>query len=187
MPNLYIIAGPNGAGKTTASRFLLSEVFKTHIFLNADIIAAKINPLNPEVAAIKAGRIMLGQIEELLQAKETFAIETTLASRSYINLIKRAQLSGYNIVLYFFYLPSPEMAIQRVRLRVSEGGHNIPEDVIERRYHAGIKNLFDYVSITDRWYIYENSISPPKLISRGEMPDIVIIYNFDLWQKLKNK
>ncbi|MDB5207086.1 MAG: zeta toxin [Flavisolibacter sp.] len=143
MPALYIIAGPNGAGKTTAAEFLLPEVFGTSIFINADLIAAELSPINPEAAAFQAGRIMLTQIQERLSNKETFAIETTLAIRSYLNLVKQAQLLGYDVVLYFFYLPSAEMAKERVKLRVSKGGHNIPPGVIERRYEAGLKNFFE--------------------------------------------
>lgn len=187
MPTIYIIGGPNGAGKTTASKFLLTDVFNTKIFINADNIAAEINPANPGKVAIKAGRIMLEKIEEQLLAKQSFVIETTLASRSYLNLIKRALLLGYEIELYFFYLPSAEMAIERVKLRVSEGGHDIPEDTIYRRYYSGIRNFFDYILLTDRWYFYDNSTYLPSPVARGEMPDTVIIYNFDLWQRLKTK
>ena len=118
MPALYIIAGPNGAGKTTASAFLLPEVFHTSLFINADIIAAQLNPANPEAAAFQAGRMMLAEIQERLLNKETFAIETILAIRSYLNLVKQAQLLDYETVLYFFYLPSAEMAKERVKLRV---------------------------------------------------------------------
>ena len=143
MPALYIIAGPNGAGKTTASKTLLPEVFNTDIFINADIIAAELNPGNPKSVAIKAARIMLEKIQQTLSAGKTFAIETTLAARSYLNLIKKAQLLEYEVVLYFFYLPSAEMAKERVKLRISEGGHNIPPDVIERRYTSGLLNFFD--------------------------------------------
>jgi predicted ABC-type ATPase len=185
MPTLYILAGPNGAGKTTASQTLLPEVFNTDIFINADIIAAQLNPANPESVAMRAGRIMLERIQETLAARKTFAIETTLATRSYLNLVKQAHLSGYEVVLYFFYLPSAEMAKERVKLRVSEGGHNIPPDTIERRYYSGLDNFFQYLLLVDRWYIYENTQPPPKPIARGEMPDTVIIYNFELWQKLK--
>lgn len=185
MPTLYIIAGPNGAGKTTASKFLLPDVFNTGIFLNADIIAAEINPFNPESVAIRAGRIMLNQIEEQLEAKQTFAIETTLASRSYINLIKRSRLLGYEIVLYFFYLPSAEMAKERVKLRVSEGGHNIPADVIERRYVSGVRNLFEYIEIADQWAIYKNDITPPELIAEGELETKKVIHKFEIWESLK--
>lgn len=145
MPTLYIIAGPNGAGKTTASKVLLPNVFDTTLFINADIIAAQLKPQNVEAVAMKAARMMLEQIQTTLQERKTFAIETTMASRSYLNLVKQAQLLGYDVVLYFFYLPSVEMAKQRVKLRVSQGGHHIPEEVIERRYILGI-NTFSSIS-----------------------------------------
>jgi predicted ABC-type ATPase len=187
MPTLYIIAGPNGAGKTTASKTLLPNVFATDIFINADVIAAKLNPHNVEAVAMKAARMMLEQIQNTLQERKTFAIETTMASRSYLNLVKQAQLSGYDVVLYFFYLPSAEMAKERVKLRVSQGGHHIPADVIERRYDLGIKYFFEYISIVNRLYVYKNDEKPPRLIARGEMPNIITILNESLWNKLKNK
>ena len=162
MPTLYIIAGPNGAGKTTASKSLLPNVFATDIFINADLIAAQLNPQNVEAVAMKAARVMLEQIQTTLQERKTFAIETTMASRSYLNLVKQAQLLGYDVVLYFFYLPSAEMAKERVKLRVSQGGHHIPEDVIVRRYDLGIKYFFEYIALVDRWYMYENDEKPTK-------------------------
>ena len=130
---------------------------------------------------------MLEQIQQRLAAKETFAIETTLATRTYLNLVKQAQLLEYEVVLFFFYLPSAEMAKERVKLRVSKGGHYIPPDVIERRYHLGIEYFFEYLKLTDRWYIYNNSFSASTLIARGEMPNTVLIYNFELWEQLKKK
>jgi predicted ABC-type ATPase len=187
MPNLYILAGPNGAGKTTAAKTLLPEVFNTDIFINADNIAFELYPVNPESVAIKAGRIMLEKIQQTLSTGKTFAIETTLATKSHLNLVKRARLLGYETVLYFFYLPSAEMAKERVKLRVSEGGHNIPSDVIERRYSSGLVNFFEYSLAVNRWYMYENTQPALQPIARGEMPDTVIIYNFELWEKLKKK
>ena len=184
---LYILAGPNGAGKTTASKTLLPDVFNTDIFINADIIAVELNPGNPEAVAIKSGRIMLERIQQVLSAGKTFAIETTLATRSYLNLVKKAQLLGYEVVLYFFYLPSAEMAKERVKLRVSEGGHNIPTAIIERRYTAGLINFFEYSLLVNRWYMYANTQPSSQPIARGEMPDTVIIYNFELWESLKRK
>ncbi|NTS42385.1 zeta toxin family protein [Flavisolibacter sp. BT320] len=185
MPTLYIIAGPNGAGKTTASEILLPEVFGTDIFINADVIAAGLNPSNPEVVAFAAGRIMLEKVQEALQAKNTFAIETTLATRSYLNLVGQAQLLGYEVVLYFFFLPSAQMAKERVKLRVSKGGHNIPPEVIERRYGAGLRNFFDYILKVDNWFIYENTTSTPLIIAEGELNAIAKIYNLDLWERLR--
>ena len=185
MSSLYIIAGPNGAGKTTAAQTLLPNVFHCPIFINADAIAARLNPANVEAVALQAGRIMLEQVETSLAAKQTFAIETTLATRSYLNLVKRAQIIGYDVVLIFFYLPSSEMAKERVALRVSLGGHAIPPEVIERRYIAGIKNLFEFIRVVDRWYIYENTGTPPELIARGELNTSAKVSNLVLWEKLK--
>ena len=185
MPTLYILAGPNGAGKTTASKTLLPEVFHTNIFINADEIALQLNPSNVEAAAIQAGRIMLQEIERCLSENATFAIETTLATRSYLNLVKRAQLTGYETVLFFFYLSSAGLAKQRVALRVSKGGHNIPEEVIERRYISGIRNLFEFITIVDQGFIYENTKTPPSIIAEGEFEKPPVIHNFDLWKKLQ--
>lgn len=185
MPTLYILAGPNGAGKTTASRYLLPEVFRTEIFINADLIAAKMNPENPEEVSIAAGRQMLLEIEEQLSAKVTFAIETTLSSKGYLQLIKRAQLIGYEVVLSFFYLPSVKVAIDRVALRIKKGGHHIPQEVIERRYRMGLKMLPEYCRIVNRWRIFNNQDNPPELIAEGEMDSGEKILNFTIWKQLK--
>lgn len=128
---------------------------------------------------------MLEQVDEALQKLQSFAIETTLATRSYLNLVKTAQLMGYEVVLFFFYLPSAQMAKERVALRVSRGGHHIPEDVIERRYVAGIRNFFEFILRVNDWFIYENITTPPELIAEGELNGITKIYNLDLWEKLR--
>jgi predicted ABC-type ATPase len=185
MPALYILAGPNGAGKTTASKTLLPEIFHCDIFLNADEIAAQLNPKNVEVVAVQAARIMLEKIESHISWRQTFCIETTLATRSYLNLIRKVRLIGYEVILLFFYLPSAEMAIERVALRVSKGGHNIPLDVIERRYMSGIQNLKRFIEIVDRWYIYNNSKSPGEKIAEGEFRKPIKIINFEIWERLK--
>jgi predicted ABC-type ATPase len=137
MPNLYIIAGCNGAGKTTASYTVLPEMLECDEFINADEIAKGLSPFNPEKAAIESGRIMLDKISKLISQKVDFAFETTLATRSYINTIQKAKSFGYDITLVFFWLDSVELAIERVKIRVEEGGHNIPVNVIKRRYLAG--------------------------------------------------
>lgn len=154
---LYIIAGCNGAGKTTASMTILPEVLNCQEFVNADEIAKGISPFKPEEVAIEAGRIMLQRIDYLIELGASFAIETTLATKSYKNLISRAKEKGYTVILLFFWLPSPEMAVERVAARVASGGHNIPIDVIYRRYWNGLYNLFDiFVPIVDYWSLYEN-------------------------------
>ena len=185
MSSLYIIAGPNGAGKTTAAQTLLPNVFHCPIFINADAIAARLNPANVEAVAFQAGRVMLEQIEVSLAKSETFAIETTLSTRSYLNLVKRAQIIGYDVVLIFFYLPSSEMAKERVALRVSLGGHAIPPEVIERRYIAGIKNLFEFIRVVDQWFVYKNDTTPSQLIAEGELGAAIKIDNLAVWEQLK--
>ena len=176
--NLYIISGCNGAGKTTASYTVLPEVLDCREFVNADEIARGLSPFNPESVAIEAGRLMLSRIEELLERDESFSIETTLATKSYINLVRRAQAQGYNVRVLFFWLNSPELALQRVAERVAKGGHNIPTDVIRRRYVAGISNLFRlFMREVDYWEIYDNSEYPAVQIATGgknENTEIII-------------
>lgn len=170
--NLYIIAGPNGAGKTTASFTLLPNVLHCPNFVNADEIARGLSPFAPETVAIQAGKIMLGRIDELLQQGVDFAIETTLATRSYVHLVKRAQQAGYKVFLIFFYLDSAEQAHQRVAQRVSEGGHDIPADVIERRYKLGLRNLFElFMPLCNHITIYNNTHAPAVLVAKknGEL------------------
>jgi predicted ABC-type ATPase len=139
---IYIISGCNGAGKTTASYTILPEILNCKEFVNADNIAAGLSPFQPEKVAFEAGRIMLERMEFLLQANQTFAIETTLTSKSYKGKLLEAIENGYQVKLLFFWLPNVEMAINRVAISVSEGGHNIPKEVIIRRYSRGILNLF---------------------------------------------
>lgn len=160
-PNLYIIAGCNGAGKTTASFNVLPQILNCREFVNADEIAKGLSPFCPESVAIQAGKLMLERIESLLHENVSFAIETTLATRSYKNLVLRAQEKGYNVSLLFFWLESPEMACERVHKRVSEGGHDIPKDTIFRRYWLGLENLFRmFMPIVDYWAIYDNNFQP---------------------------
>lgn len=171
-PNLYIIAGCNGAGKTTASMTVLPEVLDCEEFVNADEIAKGLSPFHPEEMAIEAGKLMLKRIDTLLSQQKTFAIETTLATRSYANLVKQAQNRGYIVQLLFFWLPSPQMAEMRVALRVASGGHNIPNEVIHRRYWLGLQNLFEiFAPIVDHWSLYDNSIDPMPIVVANEIID----------------
>ncbi|MDE6566808.1 MAG: zeta toxin family protein [Lachnospiraceae bacterium] len=172
-PILYIIAGCNGAGKTTASYNVLPNMLNCKEFVNADEIARGLSPFAPERMAVQAGKLMLERIDELLGKRVTFAIETTLATRSYVNLVARAQAVGYQVHLLFFWLESPEAARKRVARRVSEGGHDIPSVVIERRYWLGLRNLFElFIPKVDYWALYDNNartsmIADPKGIVDG--------------------
>jgi len=149
--NLYIIAGCNGAGKTTASFTVLPEILECKEFVNADEIAKGLSPFQPEKVAFEAGRIMLNRIDELIKKEENLAFETTLSTKTYKQKIQFAKQNGYNTTLLFFWLQNTELAKERVKIRVNEGGHNIPKDVIERRYINGIKNLFDiYLELVDQ-------------------------------------
>lgn len=184
--HLYIISGPNGAGKTTASMTLLPEVWQCREFVNADAIAVGLSPFNPDSMAIEAGKLMLKRIDDLLSQGETFAIETTLAAKSYVNLIRRAKELEYSVSLLFLWLESPENAICRVALRVSEGGHNILEDVILRRYYAGLNNLFQlFMPIVDYWMLVDNTRIPRVIVAEGGAEVPVVIRNVELYQIIK--
>jgi len=184
---LYIIAGCNGAGKTTASFTILPEVLDCKEFINADEIAKGLSPFQPESVAMQAGRIMLARMDELLQKGETFAFETTLATKSYKQKIEWAQANGYEVTLLFFWLDSPNMAKKRVVQRVSEGGHSIPSQTIERRYHNGIANLFAiYIDMVDICYIFDNSEGERTPIAKKYKGEKEIIYNTDLYNQMKN-
>ena len=185
--NLYIISGCNGAGKTTASYTVLPEILNCKEFVNADEIARGLSPFNPSSVAIEAGRLMLQRIEELLKRNETFSIETTLATRSYVNLVKQAQEQGYSVRLLFFWLSTPELAVKRVAERVSKGGHDIPQDIIRRRYVAGINNLFKlFMPIVNYWAIFDNSETPRRKVAIGGKDSQTEIVNIELYNNIKN-
>jgi predicted ABC-type ATPase len=169
LKKIIIIAGPNGAGKTTfAQKFLPAEA-KTLRFINADLIAAGLAPFNPESVAVKAGRLMLEEIDKCVNASQNFAFETTLSGLAYLHKIKIWQSLGYQVKLWFLSLPSADIAVSRVAIRVSQGGHNIPEQIIRRRFKAGLNNFHHrYNKIVDAWAYYDNYVTPPKLIGWDE-------------------
>lgn len=177
MKILYIIAGCNGAGKTTASFNVLPQILDCKEFVNADEIAKGLSPFAPESVAIQAGKLMLQRIDKLLDEGVSFAIETTLATRSYQTLVKRAQERGYIVQLLFFWLESPSVACERVKKRVSQGGHDIPAKTIHQRYNLGLKNLFDiFMPIVDYWIIYDNNLQS-RLIADSENIIDEVLFN----------
>jgi predicted ABC-type ATPase len=185
MKKLYIIAGCNGAGKTTASYTILPEILDCKEFVNADEIAKGISPFQPEKAGIEAGRLMLKRIKKLLESGENFAFETTLSTRSYVQFIERARLLDYQVTCLFFWLHSEELAISRVETRVREGGHNIPEDVIRRRYKSGLKNFFNlFLDKLDNWLFVNNSGDTYEIIAEGALNEETI-NNANQWEELK--
>lgn len=184
--NLYIIAGCNGAGKTTASYTILPEIIKCKEFVNADEIAKGLSPFQPEKVSFEAGRIMLNRINELLESNESFAFETTLSTKSYKSKILKAKEQDYTVTLLFFWLNNIELAKERVKIRVKEGGHNIPKDVIERRYLKGIINLFDiYLEIVDGTLIFDNSYGKHELIAQKIEKENLMIFDIEKFKQLK--
>lgn len=184
--NLYIIAGCNGAGKTTASFTILPEIIDCQEFVNADEIAKGISPFQPEKVAFEAGRIMLNRINELIENGETFAFETTLATKSHIQKVRKAKQKGYNTMLLFFWLETIDLARERVRIRVKEGGHNIKPDVIKRRYIRGIKNLFDiFIPEVNGLLIIDNSSLEPELIAKKSEGNRLEVINQMKFKKIK--
>lgn len=164
----YIIAGPNGAGKTTFAKSFLPEEASCLNYVNADLIAEGLSPFKPESVAIESGKLLLKKLDHLAKKKEPFAFETTLSGLSYIRRIKSWKSQGYEVVLFFLKLPNEEMAVQRVKLRVAEGGHNIPEDVIKRRYQKGWHNLQNhYKHLVDSWVVFDNSGKIPIVLEES--------------------
>ncbi len=164
-PVVYMLAGPNGAGKSTLARPLLCDVLNVPEFLNADLIAAGLSPFHPESYAFEAAEIMLRQVDRMTSARRSFALETTLSGRSYRRMIPEWRTLGYRVVLYFLSLPTPDVAVERVAIRVKQGGHSIPEEVIRRRFKRGLRNFFlDYAHLADTSILFDSSLFPPKIV-----------------------
>lgn len=168
---ILIIAGPNGAGKTTFARSFLTDEAQCPRFINADLIAAGLSPFAPEAMAVKAGRLMLEEIDDCVARGESFAFETTLSGVGYRQRIRQWRTLGYHVSLFFLRLPDAETAIDRVATRVRQGGHDIPEDVIRRRFTAGSRN-FDtiYKAEVDVWALYDNAGEEPSLLDWSQKP-----------------
>jgi predicted ABC-type ATPase len=187
MPELYVIGGANGSGKTTVSLSLLPNLGVTE-YINADAIAAGLSPLNPEGMAIRAGRLMLERLEAVSNARMNFAFETTLAARTFAPFIQRCKDRGYGVSLLFFWLRSPELAVERVARRVASGGHSIPDDVIRRRYERGRRNLIElYLPLCDDWMIFNNSEPEYRLVAESIAGQAPSIYDRDTWALINRR
>jgi predicted ABC-type ATPase len=185
-PNLYVIAGPNGAGKTTFAREFLPNYVKCFEFINADLIAAGLSPFQPEKGAIKAGRILIEQIDALSERREDFGFETTLSGKTHLKLLCNLKEKGYRIHLFFLWLASVDLALERIADRVRRGGHNIPEEVVRRRFDKGLRNFFFlYKPLVDSWMIFDNSGKSPALIA-FERSGKCKILNPDIFNEISN-
>jgi predicted ABC-type ATPase len=174
--DVVVIGGPNGAGKTTAANRLLPIALELHEFMNADEIARGLSPFDPEVNAVAAGRLMIDRIDRLVAAGKSFAFETTCSGHRQARLLRACRAVGYRVTLIFLWLPSPQAAIARVAQRVARGGHHIPDDVVVRRYAAGIYNMrHEFLPLADVGLIYDNSGAAPLLIAekRSGLPFVV--------------
>ncbi|MEO6404462.1 MAG: zeta toxin family protein [Ferruginibacter sp.] len=182
MPNLFIISGCNGAGKTTASFTILPELLKVKEFVNADEIARGISPFQPEKVSIQAGKVMLRRLQDLLSQNVDFAFETTLSTLSFKGFVHQAKEKGYTVNLIYYWLDSVDLAIERVKTRVIEGGHNIPSGTIIRRYYSGLRNFITlYKDKVDYWMLIDNSSTEPELIAEGKKSGEFHTNNEEKW------
>lgn len=166
-PKLYIIAGPNGAGKTTFVLRFLPFYADCINFVNADLIASGLSPFSPEIAAIKAGKLMLDEIDNFRQQRADFAFETTLSGRTYVSLLQNMRSEGYEVHIYFLWLRSTDLALERVAERVAAGGHDVPSATVRRRFQRGIHNLFHlYGDLVDSWILFDNSREEPRVVAK---------------------
>ena len=187
-PSVVVLAGPNGAGKSTAAPLLLREApLDVRLFVNADEIAAERSPADPAGAAIAAGREMLSRLHELSQHRQSFAFETTLASRHFAPWLRGLVESGYSADILFLWLPSPDLAVARVRSRVMLGGHDVPEAVVRRRYRRGLRNFFElYQPLASTWRVYDSAVSDdPLLIAAGSGETVADVHDLATWARIR--
>ena len=168
-PTVYVIAGPNGAGKTTFANEFLPDFVECTEFLNADLIAEGLSPFSPESQNFRAGRLFLERIDELRRKRADFSFETTFSGRTTLRLLQQLRSQEYRICVFFLWLPSWKIALERVVIRVRQGGHNVAEVDIKRRYESGLRNLFQlYLSVADAWYLYDAACLPPELVAMAD-------------------
>ncbi|MCG2726024.1 MAG: zeta toxin family protein [Elusimicrobia bacterium] len=176
--NVYIIAGPNGSGKTTFARTFLPEYAKCKNFINADLIAKGLSPFSPEQVALKAGKLVLKQIDEFAGKRIDFAFETTLSGKTYLKLFQSLKKQEYKLHIFFLWIPSAQLAVARIKDRVKQGGHNVPNEDIKRRFKRSIVNFFElYGPLSNSWSLFDNSETKPKLIAKKNNSNIDICDN----------
>ena len=184
-PSVVILAGPNGAGKSTVAPALLHDAFGIDEFVNADVIARGLSAFDPDRVAIAAGRIMLARLHELAEQRADFAFETTLASRSFAPWLRSLRISGYDLHLFFLWLSSADLAIARVADRVGMGGHFVPDEVVRRRYLAGIRNFFSlYRPLATTWALYNTSGLEPVRVAEGLASETIGVYDREAWDMI---
>jgi predicted ABC-type ATPase len=172
-PNVYIIAGPNGAGKTTFAREFLPKYADCRNFINADMIAQGMSPFSPESAAIRAGRLMLEEIERSMRSGADFGFETTLSGRGHLGVIRRLKEHAYQVHFFYLWVASVELGLARIRERVLRGGHDIPEAVVRRRFGRSITNfLVHYRLLADRWILFDNSFAALSIVASQEQGEL---------------
>ncbi|MBU1006769.1 MAG: zeta toxin family protein [Candidatus Omnitrophica bacterium] len=182
--NVYVIAGPNGSGKTTFARRFLPHYAKCNHFVNADLIAQGLSPFSPRIAAMKAGRLVLEQIRDMAGKNIDFAFETTLSGKSYVDFLKELKAKGYRVNLFFLWIPSPELALARIKDRVAEGGHDVPAKDVRRRFVRGIQNFLEsYGPLSDSWMFFYNAESIPQLIAEKK-DDKILVVDEKLYEKI---
>ena len=187
MPRVVVLGGINGAGKTTASRAVLADVLKIPTFVNADAIARGLNGLNPEAESFRAGRLMLQEMARLVEARADFAFETTLSARTYAVWLKSLRVLGYEVYLFYYWLDSTELAIQRVARRVKSGGHHVPDEDIRRRYARSVRNFIElYRPVADHWEVYDNTTGEPRLLGMGDWGEADIDNEYDWAEFLRS-
>ncbi len=190
MPKLYIIAGPNGAGKTTFAKEFLPHYAKCSNFVNADLIAAGLSPFTPSTVSIKAGKLLLAEIDNFINSKVDFSFETTLAGKTYVNLIKEAKTKGYSIHIFFLWIPNDHLAKERIKQRVKQGGHHVPDGDVERRLSRSLKNFFElYVPLAYSWDIFDNSYIKPRAVVKFNEEGLHVSDKalYQKWMKLGDK
>jgi predicted ABC-type ATPase len=184
-PKLYVIAGPNGSGKTTFVFRFLPYYADCSNFVNADLIASGLSPFSPEVAAIKAGKLMLDEIDAFRKQRADFAFETTLAGRTYVALLKEMRENGYEVYIYYLWLHSVDLALERVANRVAVGGHDVPPETVRRRFQRGLHNLFClYRDLVDSWLLFDNSGDAPRVIAK-ETAGVLTVTDATLFEEIR--